>query len=150
MGVEFQGVIYAGCKIRPNLYEISRWLKMHSGCFAEQPCRHLLMINLVFFYSFFPPTDHGYPFTGRLLLLLQATAAREPIPAPGGRRRGRQTEGREASGIEPERNAQQWDISNMKGVPERCQSKAHPPRAWTGCHSRATPLPGQDSGACLR
>ena len=43
------------------------------------------------------------PFTGGLLLLLlQATAAREPIPAPGGRRWGRQTEGREAPGIEPE------------------------------------------------
>ena len=56
---------------------------------------------MFFFYSFFPPTGHGCPFTGRLLLLLQATAVREPIPAPGGRRRGRQTEGREASGIEP-------------------------------------------------
>ena len=55
-----------------------------------------------FFYSFFPPTGHGCTFTGGLLFLLQATAAREPIPAPGGRKRGRQTEGREASGIEPE------------------------------------------------
>ena len=55
-----------------------------------------------FFYSFFLPTGHGYPFPERLLLLLQATAAREPIPAPGGHRQGRQTEGRETSGIEPE------------------------------------------------
>ena len=55
-----------------------------------------------FIHSPPPPTGHGCPFTGGLLLLLQATATREPIPAPGGRRRGRQTEGREAPGIEPE------------------------------------------------
>ena len=57
---------------------------------------------LFFIYSSLQRVFYWFPFTGGLLLLLQATAAREPIPVPGGRRWGRQTEGREAPGIEPE------------------------------------------------
>ena len=40
------------------------------------------------FLFILPPTGHGCPFKGGLLLLLLATPAREPIPAPGGRRQG--------------------------------------------------------------
>ena len=40
---------------------------------------------------------------------LQATARREPIPAPGGRRWGRQPARREVPGIEPETPAPQTD-----------------------------------------
>ena len=40
----------------------------------------------------------GAHFTGGLLLLLQATAAREPIPAPGERRRGPTDRGTRGAG----------------------------------------------------
>ena len=46
----------------------------------------MYFLFLFLFLFILPPTGHGYPFTGGLLLLLRATATREPIPAPGGRR----------------------------------------------------------------
>ena len=53
-------------------------------------------------YLFLPPMIHRRPLTGEFLLLPRLLLTREPIPAPGGRRWGRQPEGREAPGIEPE------------------------------------------------
>ena len=78
-----------------------RWSKRLALRQVDRYAKMAYFIYL-FIYSFFPPTGHRCPFTGGLLLLRRATATGEPIPAPGGRRRGRQTEGREASGIEPE------------------------------------------------
>ena len=57
MGVEFQGVIYAGCKIRPNLYEISRWSTMRPHLWLLRVRRKLYLLFLLGFHKIY---DYKY------------------------------------------------------------------------------------------